>query len=309
MELKPTAHSHFWTETRSTIFIFIGIAIYSVGFSIFILPHHIVIGGMTGFATLIYYATGGVMPVAVTMYGANLLLLAMGAKVLGRGFVLRTIFGATVLAVLIGSMEGYFTSHPPLIDSAAVSSVIGAVLCGFGIGIYYSHNGTCGGTDIIAAILTHFSDVSMGRVMMIVDASIVALSFLLPFDGDWEERLQVRTQTIIFGWIVIYVYSTLADRYLSAGKQTVQFIIISDKWEEISYRISHEAGRGVTMWEGKGYWTGEKRVMLMSLCRKPEIMHINSIIVNCDPKAYITITSVRTVFGNGFDAYRLPKRK
>ncbi len=93
--------------------------------------------------------------------------------------------------------------------------------------------------------------------MMIIDVSIVALSFFLPFDGDMEARIQSRTQTIIYGWLAIYIYSWLADRYIDKGKQTIQFIILSEKWETIAYRITHETGRGVSMWDGTGYWTGE----------------------------------------------------
>ena len=127
---------------RDCIAIVSGILIYAVGFTVFILPHHIVIGGMAGFSSLIFYATGGRLPVAVVMYGTNILLLLCGFRYLGKGFVLRTIFGATLLSVLIGSVEGYFTSHPPLVSSAPMSVIMGAVMLGLGIGIYsvsYTH--------------------------------------------------------------------------------------------------------------------------------------------------------------------------
>ena len=306
---KKTIYDRVRREVGELVIITLGIVMYAFGFCVFILPHHVVIGGMAGFSTLVYYATGCTVPVAVTMYGANLLLLLMGARVLGKTFMLRTIYGATVLSFAIGMMEGYFMSHPPLIESAPVSSAIGAVLLGFGIGLYYSHNGTCGGTDIVAALLSHRSNMSMGRVMMVVDVTIVALSFMLPFDGDVEARIQTRTQTIIYGWLVIFIYSVLADKYLNEGRQTVQFIIISDKWETIANRITHETGRGVTLWEGKGYWTGDKRTMLMSWCRKHDTARFYGIITECDPSAYITTTYVRSIYGNGFDVYRMPPCK
>ena len=294
-------------NVRDYIAIVTGILIYAIGFTVFILPHHIVIGGMAGFSSLIFYATGGRLPVAVVMYGTNILLLLCGFRYLGKGFVLRTIFGATLLSVLIGAVEGYFTTHPPLVSSAPMSVIMGAVLLGLGIGIYFSHHGTTGGTDIVAAIMSHISDISMGRVMMIIDVSIVALSFFLPYDGDMEARIQSRTQTIIYGWLAIYIYSWLADRYIDKGKQTIQFIILSEKWDTIAYRITHETGRGVSMWDGTGYWTGNPRKLMLIWCRQTDVYHILRIVKEVDEDAYVTNSSVRCVYGNGFDRLKLKK--
>ncbi len=297
------------SEAMDLLTIVLGIAIYSIGFCVFILPHHIVIGGMAGFSTLIYYATSQSVPVAVTMYGTNILLLIIGFKFLGRGFVLRTIFGATVISLMIGAMEGYFTTHPPIVSSTPMSVIMGAVMLGIGIGVYYSHHGTTGGTDIVAAIMSTISDVSMGRVMMIIDISIVACSFFLPFDGDMEERIQSRSQSIIYGWLAIFLYSYIADKFVYQGRQTVQFIILSDKWNEIAHRITHETGRGVTTWDGQGYWTGDGRKLMLVWCRQVDTYHIFCIVKEEDPNAYITNSFVRSVYGNGFDTLKIKPRK
>lgn len=294
-------------EIRDLLVIVLGIAVYAVGFTVFILPHHIVIGGMAGFSTLVFYASGCRIPVALTMYGINILLLVCGWRVLGRGFVLRTIFGATLLSLAIGSVEGYFTTHTPIISSTPMSVILGALLMGLGIGLYYSHGGTAGGTDIVAAIMEKRAHVSMGRVMMIIDVSIVALSFFLPYDGDMEARVQSRTQTIIYGWMAILIYSVLADKYVGEGRQTVQFIILSDKWEEIAHRITHETGRGITIWDAKGYWTGTGRTLMLLWCRKSDTYQIFRIVKEVDETAYITNSYVRSVYGNGFDMLRLEK--
>lgn len=287
----------------------VGILVYSVGFTVFILPHEIVIGGMAGFSTLIYYFSGGTIPVAVTMYAANIILVLIGLRKLGKGFLIRTLYGMTVVSLFIGFMEGYFTSHPPLIESMPMSIGIGAVLAGLGIGLYYSHHGTCGGTDIVAALVSKDSNVSMGRVMMIVDLSIVAFSYFLPFDGDWEARLQARAQTVILGWLAIGVYSMIADRYIYAGNQTVQFIIISERWNDISYRITHETGRGVTLLKGEGYWTGNSKQVMLVWCRHQDTLQIYQIVNQVDPDAYITNSRVKSIYGNGFDHLILKKHK
>ncbi|MCM1077735.1 MAG: YitT family protein [Bacteroides sp.] len=300
--------STFGNGIRDWAAIVLGIAIYAIGFTVFILPHHVVIGGMAGFSTLIYYATGGLLPVAAIMYGTNILLLICGYKYLGRGFVLRTIFGTTLLSLLIGSVETYFTTHPPIVTSAPMSVMIGGVLLGFGIGIYYSHNGTTGGTDIVAAIMEKISNVSMGRVMMIIDVSIVSLSFFLPFDGDMEERVQMRTETIIFGLLCIVIYSVLADKYIAQGRQTIQFIILSEKWDDMAYRITHETGRGATVWDAQGYWTGNDKKILLVWCREGNVYDIMRIAYEVDPTAYVTTSTVRSVYGNGFDMMKIKKR-
>lgn len=289
------------SDVKDYAYIVLGMIIYAIGFTVFILPHQIIIGGMAGFSSLVFYASGQRIPVAVTMYGVNIALLMCGYKFLGRTFVVRTIFGATVLSLLIGSIESYFTSHPPLVTDVTMSVLMGSMLCGVGIGTYYGHHGTAGGTDIIAAIMSKFSSMSVGRVMMVVDMSIVACSFLLPFDGDMEARVQVRTQVIIYGWLAIFLYSFITDKFLSSGRQTIQFIILSDKWHEIADRITKETGRGVTTWDATGFWTGADRKLMIVWARQYDAFSIHEIAIEVDEHAYITHSVVKSVYGNGFD--------
>lgn len=307
--MPDITYKTLYRNSRDYIFIILGMLVYAVGFSAFILPHHVVIGGMSGFGTLVYYFSGEHIPVAVAMYGGNILLLMCAFRYLGRGFVLRTIFGATVLSAMIGAMESYFTSRPPLIGDMTMSVLMGSVMLGIGIGVYYSHHGTAGGTDIVAAVMEKVSSVSVGRTMMIVDITIVALSFFLPFDGDMDARLQVRAETIIYGWAAIFVYSYIADRFILADKRTVQFFILSDKWEKIAYRITHETGRGVSTIDTHGYWSGANRVMLLVWCRQFNTREIFRIVNEVDPGAYITACDVRGVWGNGFDTLKIKSHK
>lgn len=300
---------HLPTQWRDYVYIIFGMALYAFGFTAFILPHEIVTGGAAGAATLIYYATGGAVPVAVAMYGLNAVLLICGFKYLGRDFVVRTIFGATVLSLMIGCIEGYFTSHPPFITDVTMSVALGAVLCGVGIGVYFSHKGTAGGTDIVAAVMARLGHGSVGRTMMVVDMTLVALSFLLPFDGDMDARVQARVQTIIYGWACIGVYSYLADKWMNAGQRTVQMIILSDKWDEMSDRITHETGRGVTILDGEGYWTHQSRRLMLVWARRSNMQQMLRIVNETDPTAYVTYAPVGAVYGNGFDRLKVKNKK
>jgi len=296
-------------DVRDYLIIIAGMAIYAIGFTVFILPHEIVVGGMAGFSTLVFFASGGHIPVAVTMYAVNLFMLICWFRLLGRKFVVRTVFGATILSLMIGSIESYFTSHPPIVTDATMSVLMGSAICGLGIGLYYAHKGSAGGTDIVAAIFEKKSNINMGRTMMIIDIAIVTCSFALPFDGDLDARIQARVQTILYGWTAIIIYSFLANYIVNLDKQTIQFLILSPKWEEIADRVTHESGRGVTSVGGTGFWTKEHRELLIVWCRRYDADRIYEIIRRIDETAYIIQSDARSVYGNGFDPLKAKPRK
>ncbi len=294
------------TNAKDYIMIVLGIVIYAIGFCAFILPHEIIIGGLTGVGTLVYFASGGLIPVAVTQYICNLLLLAMAFRIVGKTFVLRTIFGATVAALSIGVFEGLFMAlDHPLIADISMSVILGAIFCGIGIGTAFIHNGSTGGTDIIAAMVSKVSNVSIGRTMIIVDMFIVASSILLPYNGTFGERLEARVPLMVYGWVVTYIISYVTDLLINTNRQAKQFIIFSKKWEEIATRVNEEAHRGVTVLDGKGWYTKQEVKVLMVWCRKIESVTICRIIKSIDPEAFITQSNVNGVYGKGFDTMRV----
>jgi len=307
MTLSPRAIR--WRNFSDYFMILVGLAIYAVGFCAFILPHQIVIGGMAGLGTLVFFASHQFIPVAVTMYGVNIMLILCGYKVLGREFTARTVFGSTFLSIFIGAIEGYFISNPPLIADTAMSIVLGGILCGLGIGTIYIHNGTSGGTDIVAAMVTRVSNVSVGRTMMIVDMSIVGLTFFLPFDGDMHARIQSSVPRIIYGWVIIFIYSYITDMLINTNRQATQFIIFSPKWQEIADAINKQAHRGVTVVDGQGWYSKNEVKMLMVWCRKIESVTIFRIIKSIDETAFITQGNVNGVYGKGFDKMKVKVNK
>lgn len=299
-------YNSLMTNAKDYIMIVLGIVIYAIGFCAFILPHEIIIGGLTGVGTLVYFASGGLIPVAVTQYICNLLLLAMAFRIVGKTFVLRTIFGATVAALSIGVFEGLFMAlDHPLIADISMSVILGAIFCGIGIGTAFIHNGSTGGTDIIAAMVSKVSNVSIGRTMIIVDMFIVASSILLPYNGTFGERLEARVPLMVYGWVVTYIISYVTDLLINTNRQAKQFIIFSKKWEEIATRVNEEAHRGVTVLDGKGWYTKQEVKVLMVWCRKIESVTICRIIKSIDPEAFITQSNVNGVYGKGFDTMRV----
>lgn len=302
-------YNSLMVNAKDYFMIILGLCIYAIGFTVFILPHHVVIGGLTGVGTLVLFATNGLIPVAATIYICNILMLSGGYKLLGRQFVLRTIFGATFAALSIGALEGYFTAHHPIITDMPMSLILGAILCGIGVGTVFVHNGSSGGTDIIAAMVSKVSNVSIGRTMMITDMTIVASSVFLPFDGDIEARLQARVPTIIYGWVVTFIISYMTDLLINSNRQSKQFIIISDKWQEIADHINKDAHRGVTILDGEGWYTKHTIKVLMVWCRKFEAVTIFRIVKSIDTNAIITQSNVNGVYGNGFDQMRVKMKK
>lgn len=307
--MKRPRYDSLMHDAKDYFFIVLGLVLYALGFTAFILPHEVVIGGVAGIGTLVYFATGGLIPVAVTQYVVNLLLLAMAFKIVGRTFVMRTIFGATVISLSIGLFEGYFMSRPPLIPDMSMSVILGAILCGIGIGTIFIHNGSSGGTDIVAAMVSKVSNVSVGRTFIFCDMSIVLLSILLPFSGDLEARIQARVPVIVYGWVVTFIIAYITDMIINTNRQATQFYIFSSKWAEIADAINQEAHRGVTVMDAEGWYTKQQIKVLMVWCRKIESVTIFRIVKSIDEDAFITQTNTNGVYGKGFDKMKVKIKK
>lgn len=301
---------NLFTNLKDYLFIILGLMLYGVGFTAFILPHEIVIGGLSGVGTLVYFATQGLIPVALTQYVCNLLLLAFAYRIVGKTFVLRTIFGATVISLSIGVFESIFMQlEHPLIPDISMSAILGAILCGVGIGITFVHNGSSGGTDIVAAMVSKVSNVSIGRTMIFTDMLIVTLSIFLPFEGDFEARITARVPVIVYGWVITFIVAYMTDMIINTNRQATQFIIFSSKWAEIADRVNMEAHRGVTVLDGEGWYSKQPVKVLMVWCRKIESVTIFRIVKSIDENAFITQANVNGVYGKGFDTMKVKMKR
>lgn len=298
------------TNAKDYVIIVLGLCLYAVGFTAFILPHGIVIGGLSGVGTLVYFATGGSIPVAVTQYACNLILLTMAYRLVGKTFVMRTIFGATVISLAIGVLESIFMGlGHPIIADISMSAILGAILCGLGVGIVFVHNGSSGGTDIVAAMVSKVSNVSIGRTMIFTDFLIVSCSIFLPFDGTLPERLNVKVPLIVYGLVVTFVLAYMTDMVINTNRQATQFVIFSRKWAEIADKINQEAHRGVTVMDATGWYSKQEVKVLMVWCRKIESVTIFRIVKAIDDNAFISQANVNGVYGKGFDTMRVKMKK
>ena len=277
---------------KDYVMITIGLFCYAFGFTAFILPEKIVIGSVTGLSSLIHFWLG--WNVAVTYYAINIILLAIAFRSVGKQFVIRTIIGASISTILIGVLQPMFP-EPIIQQQTFMNVILGAVLCGMGLGTVFTHNGSTGGTDIIAAMVAKYSTVSFGRTMMYCDVLIICSSWLLFHSID----------KIVYGLIFMVIYSVAADRVINNTRQSVQFQIISKKWQEIADNVIAEAHRGCTILDGTGWYTKDKVKILLVMCRKHESVNIFRIIKETDREAIITQSNVNGVYGFGFDELKV----
>lgn len=288
VQIKPGA---IWRSTKDYFFITLGVAIYAFGFSSFILPHDVVIGGLAGLSTILYFTLG--VPIAVGNYACNLLLLAIAYKVVGKQFVIGTIFGATMISVMMGifiPLCGDIFHLEPFL-----SCVIGGICGGIGIGMAFVHNGSTGGTDIVAAMVAKHSNVTIGRMMIYVDMCIISSSYFIFHKID----------TVVYGFIVLFMCSYMADLMINTNRQATQFIIFSRKWQEIANAINNEAKRGCTVLNGMGWYSKQEVKVLLVMARKIESVNIFRIIKSIDRDAFITQANVNGVYGQGFDQVKV----
>lgn len=292
MEISKTK---IWLTAKDYVFITLGIAIYAFGFCTFILPHKIVIGGLAGVGTIIYFLSDETIPVAVSQLACNLLLLAIAYKVVGKQFVLGTIYGAVMISVFVGIFQPLCANLVPELEPF-MCVVIGGTLCGIGIGTAFIHNGSSGGTDIIAAMVSKHSNVTIGRTMLYVDVTIIASSMII---------VSNTLANVVYGLVVLFMVSFVTDMVINGNRQAIQFVIFSQKWEEIATAINNDAHRGCTVLTGEGWYSKKEVKVLLVMCRKIEAVTISKIVKSIDPKAFLTQSHVNGVYGKGFDELKV----
>ena len=278
------------SQAKDLFFIAFGILLYSFGYTAFILPEKVVMGGVAGISALGYYALS--IPPGATMWILNAALLIIAFKGISKQFTIRTIIGVTIMSLMVSALQPIFQQYPLITagEDKFMHVLIGAALGGAGLGIVFSHNGSTGGTDIIIALLNKYFRVGFGRAMQFIDISIISSSYLL-FHS---------TETIVYGVAFTIIASYLCDYVINGTRQTVQFFIISKEYEKIADTINHKMDRGVTLIEGKGWYSKEGVKILMVLARKYESQELFNSVKAIDPYALISQTFCHGVFGEGF---------
>ena len=292
----------FLATFKSYAIITLGLVFYVLAWVVFIMPHQLVGGGVTGISAVIQYCTG--FNVSYSFFIINGVLLLIALKVLGPSFGVKTIYAMVVTTLLLRFLPMVipqeFIQIIALDTGKLLSVIIGGTLSALGISLTFSQGGSSGGTDIIALMITKYRAISPGKILLILDVFIIGSSLIVPTEGSWG----VRVANLMYGYIMAGVFSVALDLFVSGSKQSVQIFIFSKNYEKIADRITSDVHRGVTALQGKGWYTKTESTVLLVIARKPELKLLLNLIKEEDPQAFISVGSVSGVYGYGFDVIK-----
>jgi uncharacterized membrane-anchored protein YitT (DUF2179 family) len=302
----------FWGTFKEYGLITLGLLAYALGWTIFLLPNNLVGGGVSGFAAIIYYATG--IPLGYTYLVVNVVLLLIAIKILGTGFGGKTIYAIIMTGICLNVFPGLVPSE--FINEFAVSNgklictVLGGIIAGVGIGISISQGGSTGGTDIIALLWCKFRNGSPGRVILIIDVLIILSSIMIPSYTESGELLPFseKLAVVVYGLIQVTVSGYAVDLYLSGSKQSVQAFIFTKKYEEMADAIAFNMKRGVTVIPAKGWFSKEDVNVVMVVTRKSDLNLLLRYVKTIDSEAFLSVSSAMGVYGKGFDTIKVKQK-
>ena len=279
-----------WQEVRDYVIITFGILVYAAGWVLFFIPYHITLGGVVGIGAITYYATG--VPMQVTYFLINAALMVGALKFLGMRFFIRTAYGIAMMTLMLWLLQRYVNAGQLLGEGQDfMACILGSGLCGFGLATVFIQNGSTGGTDIIAAAVNKYRNISLGRIILYCDILIIASCYLV--FQDWRR--------VLFGYAATFVANLVLDNVVNRNHQSVQFLIISSKAEEIADKIARDMNRGVTVLDGHGWYEQKPTKVLYVLAKRRESPTMLRLIKRIDENAFISESNVHGVFGRGFD--------
>ena len=288
------------SEIKRYVIITFALLMMAFGWTGFLIPQHVLGGGVSGIATLIYYATG--LSTGISVFVINGILVLISLKVLGPSFGIKTVYSIVMASLFFSILQHYITDPilagemAPLVDDKFLSALIGGALAGIAIGIAFTQGGSTGGTDIVAMMICKYRNISQGKVILFLDVIIIGCSYFV-VETD-------KIQTIIYGFVVMGICSYCIDLVLTGNKQSIQAFIFTSQPEKVAERIGTEMQRGVTLIKGTGWYTKREGDILMVVTHKRESQQILRIVKEEDPTAFMTMNMVMGAYGKGFEAIR-----
>ncbi|HJD24280.1 MAG TPA: YitT family protein [Firmicutes bacterium] len=267
-------------------FTLLGSFSYALSVNVFTAPNHIAPGGVTGAATLVNYLTGA--PIGITILVINIPLLAAAWRYIGHTYTLKTSV-ATVVVSLVIDVSAFFL--PPFLGDTMLVAVFGGVLAGVGLGLIYMRGATTGGSEVVAGLLERrLPHIPIGRLILLVDAVVVAASALV----------YRNLESALYAMILIFVSSSLMDSLIYGRQKGKLLLIMTRREQEVADGILRRLGRGVTMLNAAGAYTGDARRVLLCAVRPPEVYELRTLVWDCDPEAFLIVASADEVLGEGF---------
>lgn len=277
---------------KDYIIITISLMIFSFGVATFLVPAEVVGGGVSGLSTLIYYYSGETIPLAVPFLIINVILLSIGVKIFGKGFGVKTVYAIIITTIFLYLWQKLITHQ--ILSDVFLSTVIGGMCTGAGVGLAISQGGSTGGTDIIGLIVNRYWNIPTGRTLLYVDVVIISFSYLV-FQ---------KIEPVIYGFAAMAVTAYFVDFVITGRKQSVQFFIFTKDHNKMASQLEQEVGRGISLLDSYGWHSQEKRKIVMIVTKKSEARQIFRVVRKIDPNAFVSMNGVTGVFGNGFEAIR-----
>ncbi len=271
---------------RRTGGIILGAALFSLGFSLFLEPNHINVGGISALSQLWVELTN------LGSLGLGVLVLNIPLFILGWRSVGRRFFWGSLLGMLVSSLSlDLWGLLPPVAAEPLLAAVCGGVLCGLGMGLVFSLGASTGGSDILGRLLRRrFPNSSMGAVMLTIDLSIVGLTALVY--GELSRAL--------YSALSLYVSSQVLDGVLFRFDDSRLAFVISDRYEAVARAVDERLHRGVTLLRAQGYYARRDKFVLLCALRRQQLTELQDAVFAADPNAFVILQQAHQVLGQGF---------
>ncbi len=288
--VKEKVFSKKWFLAYSMILV--GAFIMAAGFVFFITPYKIVPGGVYGVSIVLHHLFG--TPVGLIALAFDIPLTLIGIKVLGPRFGVKTVVGFVFTAGFVDLLT-YLWGELPLVENdALLSSIFGGLLIGLGLGLIFKAKATSGGSDIVAMIISKYTKLPLGQLMIAVD-SVIVLVGLVVFQ-DWKIPL--------YSLIVIFITGRVIDVVLQGISYEKTLFIISEKPNDLRNKIINDLNRGGTFIQGKGMYNGSERTIIYTVVNRREMAMLQDYVHQIDPGAFMTVINANEILGNGFKSLK-----
>ena len=299
----------FLYEVKDYVNITLGLLLYTFGFTLFLLPYQIVTGGISGIGAIVFYSTG--FPVQYTFFIINAVLIVLALKILGWKFLTKTIYATFMLTLFLEIFQDIITMPNGEFykilgeNNDFMSLLFGCMMTGTALAIVFLNNGSTGGTDIVAAVLNMFHNITLGKALIMIDICIIGSCLFVDSFG----AIDLRCRKVVFGLCTMVIECLMLDYVMFWQRQSVQFLIFSKKYQEIAYEITRITDHTLTILDGHGYYSGKPTKVICLLAKKRESLLIFRIVKSIDPNAFVSQSAVIGVYGEGFDAIKVNVKK
>jgi uncharacterized membrane-anchored protein YitT (DUF2179 family) len=266
----------------------LGTFFIALSLHLFLAPNTIAPGGVSGLSIIIEKVTG--IPIFITNLAFNVPLFLAGLFVLGRAFGAKTGYATLLLSLMLWAL-GEFGGDLYATKDVLLASVFGGILTGLGVGLVFRNRASTGGTDLAGSILNRFfPHISTAKLMMTLDIMVIVLAGIA--SGNIE--------TSLYSMIALYIIVKVADFIVEGLDYSKQFMIITERPDEIGVQINQQIRRGVTSLKGRGMYSGSEREVLLCVVNRSEVIHVKEIVKQIDSRAFVMVSTVHEVLGEGF---------